>query len=262
MKTAIIAATLLFLLTGCAAVSPVPTTGPEPTEPAPAAPAITAPATETPEPSPEVSPGPRAATAPPPEPPGAAGQPGPGPTDEQNRRGPDERGYPEDNVGPEVRRLYDAGMDAAARRDLPEAARLMRQAQEEAGGGSGHLEMMLGRLNALLDRRQAARERFEASLRIRDDGFHRVLYAMQLEEWGDCEAARIHAGTALERATHTGAGRNTHAEAHQVLALCAWAAEEIDLGHLHMSEAHRLARQSGYSLAVPDGGPDAPEGSP
>lgn len=263
MKKAITAAIALILVTGCTATAS-PTIGFNQTQPPPS-PTTPPTATAEPEQQPQVPVVP-AETEPAPDKADAAqvhgrSHPdGQGATElppvEEDHHHLDERYHPEDTVGPEVWEIYNRGMDAAARRDLGGALLLMQQAQEAAGGVSGHLEMVQGRILAIMDRRLSSRAHFERSIEIRDDGLHRALYAMQLEEWDDCEAAQPHAEAALRHPRHEEPGFNTHAEAHRVLALCAWNTDETELGHEHMSEAHRLARESGYDLAVPDGEPD------
>ena len=112
--------------------------------------------------------------------------------------------------------------------------------------------MTLGRLWAMAGEPEQARPHFLESIRIRDDGMHRTLWAIQLEEWEQCKEAEGHAQNALNQARHEEPGFNSHAEANTVLARCAWSNGRTELGHKHMSEAHRLARETGYDIAVPD----------
>ena len=167
----------------------------------------------------------------------------------------DGRQYPEDCLGPEAHGLYEDGISRAIQGDYQGTAELIQKAQQVSPDPSGHLEMALGRLFATRGEPERAQAHFLESISIRDDGMHRVLWAMQLEEWNDCVRAEPQAQTVLELPKYEETAFNTHAEAHQVLAMCAWSDGRIDQGHEHMSEAYRLARETGYDFAVPDSEP-------
>ena len=164
----------------------------------------------------------------------------------------DNRQYPEDCLGPEAMAVLESGFNATMQGDPARAAGLMGRAQEAHRIPSGHLEMAQGRLWAMAEERGNAQTHFLKSISIRDDSMHRALWAMQLEEWGNCSEAETEAGTALERPKHEEPGFNSHAEAHRVLASCAWNRGQSDLGNQHMGEAYRLASETGYDFAAPE----------
>ena len=168
----------------------------------------------------------------------------------------DGRGYPEDCLAPEAAGKYRSALEAAASGDIQKALELMQEARDLQPAPSGHLEMMLGQMNALLDRREQALQHMETAIAVRDDGLNRVMRAIQLGEWERCRQAQEDARAALELEPHGEPGFHTFAEAHRVLARCAWVRGETELGHRHMTQAHRIAREHGYSFAVPDG-PDS-----
>ena len=151
----------------------------------------------------------------------------------------DARQHPEDCLGPEALAILESGFKATMQGDPGGAAERVRDAQEIHGSVSGHLEMAQGRLWAMAEDRENARTHFLESISIRDDSMHRVLWAMQLEEWDKCDEAEPEAGAALERPRHEEPGFNSHAEAHQVLASCARDRGESELGSKHMGEARR-----------------------
>ncbi len=167
---------------------------------------------------------------------------------------------PEDCLGQEALEHYQAALELASQDDMPAALEQMKAARTAHGGTSGHLEVNTGRILALTGATETARTHFLQAIRLRDDGMHRVLWAMQLEEQKECSEAQRQARTALNHPRHEEPGFNTHAEAHQVLAKCAWNQNRIELGNQHMSEAHRLARETGYGFAVPDETPDRTPG--
>ena len=159
----------------------------------------------------------------------------------------DARQYPEDCLGPEAMGHYQASLKLAAQHDMPGA---LEQIKAAHGGTSGHLEATTGLLITLTGETETARTHFLQSIEVRDDGMHRVLWAMRLEEQG--ESAEAQAQRSLDHPRHEELGFNTHAEAPHVLAKCAWSQDRTEQGEQHMSEAYRPARETGYDFAKPD----------
>ena len=170
----------------------------------------------------------------------------------------DARKHPEDCLDPLAHRIYQSAMELAMQGDLEGAVERTQLAQETHGGISGHLEMAQGRLLALAGEQDDAIPHFKRSIEIRNDSTHRALWAMQLLEWDRCIQAEEEAQAATQMPVHEEPGFNSHTESHQVLADCAWSKGQTELGNEHMGEAYRLARETGYDFAVPDGSPEDP----